>query len=270
MTAPEQAPSSSIVLATGNPHKVQELRALFAQFAADPSQTVPLIGLDLAMPPGQTPNEPKETGRTFEDNARIKALAYATQTGRVCLADDSGLEIDALDGAPGVISSHYSSHGRELGLSREARDSANNQLVLRNLEGLATERRSARFFCVMALAVPPGFQPSRLMPLVPPYHEQDALWGIESRLATALAQPDRAHVLLVATGEFKGRIGIPPRVPSGKRGFGYDPLFLVAPAFSQTSAEMLPEEKNHLSHRASAANQMHDLLVRSGIIAVAE
>ena len=108
----------TIVLATGNPHKVQELRAIFS--AAAPSlQNIKLIGLaDLRNGPFP---EPEEHGTTFAENARIKALSYATQIADpnlLCLADDSGLEIDALGGRPGVISSHYCTNGEERGMSR--------------------------------------------------------------------------------------------------------------------------------------------------------
>lgn len=214
-----------IVLATANPHKVDELRAIFA------AAGISVIGLnDLppeCVPPGGL-REPEETGTTFEANATIKALSYAAQTGRVCLADDSGIEIDALalpDGTPrpGVISSHYSTDGRETGLSRAERDAANNARVLRELEGVAPERRTARFVCVMALAGP-------------------------------------GKVLATTRGTFEGSIGTPPRVPAGANGFGYDPLFLVAPDFARTCAELPSEEKNRLSHRARAAEAMIRLM----------
>src|SRR5690606_10259410 len=100
--------------------------------------------------------EPPETGKTFEDNARIKALFYAERTGRVCLADDSGLEVDALGGAPGVISSHYATDGVETGASRAERDAANNARLLREMEHVPDEQRTARFVCVMVLAGPDG------------------------------------------------------------------------------------------------------------------
>ncbi len=142
-------PRDRIVLATSNPHKVEEMRALFAAggFA--------LVGLDeAARSAGVTLTEPAEVGQTFEENARIKAESYARQLGMVCLADDSGLEIDALGGRPGVISSHYCTDGREVGMSRAERDAANNARVLGELEGVAAERRGARFVCVMCVAGP--------------------------------------------------------------------------------------------------------------------
>ncbi len=205
-----------IVLATANPHKVEELRAIFAEAG------VPVIGL-MDLPGRERLVEPVEHGATFEENARIKTVSYARQTGRVCIADDSGLEVDALGGAPGVISSHYSTHGKETGLSRAERDAANNQRLLKELEGAPTERRAARFVCVMVLA------------------------GTEGIKATS-------------RGTLEGRIGVPGEVPRGGHGFGYDPLFLVAPDFSRTSAELSPEEKNRLSHRGTAARAMARLV----------
>src|SRR5690606_33319196 len=123
-----------IVLATANPHKVAELRDIFAAAGVEV--------LSLSEIPGGVPPEPTETGATFEQNATIKARAYARATGMVCLADDSGLEVDALEGAPGVISSHYSTDGLETGVSRAARDAANNERVLRELHNVPEHRRS--------------------------------------------------------------------------------------------------------------------------------
>ncbi|MBC7833648.1 MAG: hypothetical protein H7Y88_00925, partial [Phycisphaerales bacterium] len=193
-------PGSRLVLATANPHKVAELRALL--------RGPELLGLG-DLPGGPFP-EPAETGRTFEENAAIKAKTYARATGMVCLADDSGLEIDALGGAPGVISSHYCTDGREVGMSRAERDEANNGRVLRELAGVPAERRTARFVCVMCVARP------------------DGLIVVQSR------------------GTFEGRVGEPGGVPRGDYGFGYDPLFLMAPEFAQTSAELSTAEKNRL------------------------
>ena len=204
----------TIVLATANPHKVAELRAIFAS-------VVDVHILGLADLPGGAARftEPAETGATFEANARIKALSYAEQTGHTCLADDSGLEIDALGGPPprpGVISSHYSTDGRETNITRAQRDAANNARVLSELEGVPPERRSARFVCQICLALD-------------------------------------GRILHESRGTFEGRIGVPPAVPRGDNGFGYDPLFFVGPDFVRTSAEIPSDEKNRLSHRARAA-----------------
>jgi XTP/dITP diphosphohydrolase len=209
----------TIVLATANPHKVAELRAILG------SRGIDVLGL-ADLPGGATRfHEPDEHGSTFEANAEIKAFAYAEQTGRLCLADDSGLEVDALAGKPGVISSHYSTDGRETGLTRDQRDTANVARVLKELDGIPDEKRAARFVCCMCLVRPAG-------PHGP------------------------AAVLHRSRGACEGRIGVPPRVPAGPNGFGYDPIVLVAPALTQTVAELPTPEKNQLSHRARAAAQM--------------
>lgn len=206
---------STIVLATGNPHKVDELRAIFAAAGVE---GVRFLGLqDLPTPT----TEPYETGKTFAENSTIKALAYALQTNLPCLADDSGLEIDALQGRPGVISSHYYNDGHDDGKPREQRDALNNSRVLRELTEIPPEQRTARFVCVMALALPNNPIPA-----------------------------------VFTRGTFEGCIGIPPAVPRGHTGFGYDPLFLVAPDFIQTSAELSKDRKNALSHRGHAARAM--------------
>jgi len=208
-----------IVLATSNPHKVDELRAIFAEMGL---LEVELLGLADAAP--GTLREPEETGATFEENATIKAVAYATQLGRTCLADDSGLEIDALGGKPGVISSHYCSDGREMGMTRVQRDGANNRRVLRELDGVPEGSRTARFVCVMCLAEPSG------------------------------------RVLAMTRGTFEGRIGLPGDVPRGEHGFGYDPLFLLPAPDPRCSAELSPAEKNRRSHRGEAARRMGEHL----------
>ncbi|HEX2837300.1 MAG TPA: non-canonical purine NTP pyrophosphatase [Phycisphaerales bacterium] len=213
-----------IVLATGNPHKVDEMRAIFAREGLA-ALGVKIVGLK-DLPDPHRFHEPEEHGTTFEENATIKALSYAQQTGEWCLADDSGLEIDALGGKPGIISSHYCTDGVDTGMTREQRDAANNDRVLKELEGVPMEHRAARFVCVMVLTAPPATRGGSILPS------------------------------LLSRGVFEGRIGSPPRVPAGTNGFGYDPLFLVAPAFVRTSAEMPSDEKNAGSHRAAAARAM--------------
>ncbi len=205
----------TIVLATQNPGKISELQSLLQGSGID------LIGLDSF---NRDFSEPIEDGETFLDNATIKARAYAKATGMPCLADDSGLIVDALGGKPGVISSHYAFDGDEIGeaasLSREQRDELNCQRVLRELVGVADENRTARFTCTMVLADPSG------------------------------------TVLATTVGAFEGRIGQIGEVPRGEHGFGYDPLFLVAPGFERTSAQIEPSEKNAISHRGKAVKQM--------------
>jgi XTP/dITP diphosphohydrolase len=240
-----------ILIATGNPGKMRELRAILARHGVD------AIGLD-DLPPPRLP-EPAESGRTMAHNAAAKAIEYARMTERACIADDSGLEVDALGGAPGADSAHYATGGINTGRPRIERDRLNNEALLAALADVPRERRSARFVCVMALAAPPG-------PLA------DALASAASRLraAPALAGIDAsgpAGVRLLATtrGEVEGRIGLPGSpetggVPRGTGGFGYDPLFLVAPDFRRTSAELSPAGKNAISHRGRAASAMAAVL----------
>jgi XTP/dITP diphosphohydrolase len=134
-----------VLFATSNPHKLDEVRA-----AMKPSG-VEVLGLeDLAL---RTPmREPAETGRTFEENARIKAVAYARASGVMTLAEDSGLEVDALHGAPGVLSARYAG---AVG-TRAERDRANNEKLLREMRSVPERQRGARFVCAMCLARPDG------------------------------------------------------------------------------------------------------------------
>jgi XTP/dITP diphosphohydrolase len=206
MTSPTQ-----LLLATSNPHKLAEFRSIVDTLGRD----ISVIGLgDL---PAEGIDEPIEDGATFEDNARIKAIGYARQTGRWCVADDSGLEVDALNGEPGVNSARYSG----VDGSRETRDSANNAKLLEELANLPDEQRTARFVCVMALAIPDT--------------------GV----------PDGARVAAVTKGAYEGRIGHEAR---GANGFGYDPLLVLEDG--RTSAELSPEEKNARSHRGVASREM--------------
>jgi len=124
------------VVATANAHKVRELAALLDGLPVD------LV----ARPEGLA--MPEETGNTFLANARIKARAIAQATGEVALADDSGLEVDALGGDPGVISARYAGEG--------ASDADNNAKLLAELSGIHGPNRRARFRCVLALVAPDG------------------------------------------------------------------------------------------------------------------
>lgn len=219
-----------LVIATGNAHKVEEMRDILSGLLP---RTV-ILGLsDLPNRPASGWPEPTETGATFVDNASIKALAYARLTGEPCLADDSGLEIDALAGRPGVISSHYCTDGRETGMTRAERDRANNERVLRELATVPAQHRTARFVCVMALASPTSIAP-----------------------------------IATSRGTFEGRIGVPApaanAVPRGSHGFGYDPIFLLPSPDDRSSAELTPREKNDRSHRGSAARAMAELIRRRG------
>ncbi len=128
-----------LLLASSNPHKVQEVRAIMGPHGIE------VIGLDALK---DRPPEAVEDGRTFQDNARIKAVHYAKATGRMCLADDSGLEVDALGGEPGVRSARYAAASG----TRADRDAANNAKLRAQLRGVPTGRRTARFVCAMCLA----------------------------------------------------------------------------------------------------------------------
>ncbi|MBB48347.1 MAG: non-canonical purine NTP pyrophosphatase, RdgB/HAM1 family [Phycisphaerae bacterium] len=135
--------SNTILLATSNEHKLDEVRQILGPLGFT------VQGLDSV---GMAIPEPVEDGMTFEENARIKAVSYATAAGRISLADDSGLEIDALGGAPGIHSARFS--GVEG--SRSERDSANNRKMVSMLRELSEEGSPARFVCAMCLAAPDG------------------------------------------------------------------------------------------------------------------
>ncbi|HBS29303.1 MAG TPA: non-canonical purine NTP pyrophosphatase, RdgB/HAM1 family [Phycisphaerales bacterium] len=157
----------SLLLATANPHKVAEMQSIFAPLG--------ITVAPLSDAPGGPFPEPDEHADTFEGNARIKAVAYARMTGRWCLADDSGLEVDALRGEPGVHSAYYAGSDG----TRAERDARNNRKLLAALEGVPDKDRGARFVCVMALADP------------------------------------RGHIVATSRGEFSGRIAPAPRGSNG-------------------------------------------------------
>ena len=192
-----------LLLATSNPHKIEEIAAVLTPLGIDVEG---LVSLD------EIPREPVEDGDTFKANARLKAIGYAIATGRLCLADDSGLEVDALGGAPGIHSARYAGSGE----TRDERDQANNEKLLRELQDIPEDQRTARFVCAICLVDAEG------------------------------------KILAETRGEFPGLITDSPR---GTNGFGYDPL-LYLPDVDRTSAELSPAEKNARSHRGEAARQM--------------
>lgn len=194
-----------LVVATRNEGKVRELRRVFGELGVE------LVTLDEL----RDVPEVVEDRDTFEGNAAKKAVEVARATGLPALADDSGLEVDALGGAPGVFSARYA--------GEKATDVENNRELLEALAGEPPERRTARFRCVLAFADPQG-------PL-----------------------GDRVHL---AHGTCEGRIVASPR---GDNGFGYDPLFELE-GDGRTLAELRPEEKACVSHRARAAQRMRDFL----------
>ncbi len=132
-----------IVVASGNPHKVQEISAIFAQEGL--GEWVRFLSLSDVGGPFV---EPAETARTFQENARIKAVAYAALTHRMVLADDSGLQVDGLGGEPGVDSAIWAGeHG-----TREQRDARNNEKLMTVMRKVKEGDRAARFVCYMCLA----------------------------------------------------------------------------------------------------------------------
>ena len=193
----------TLVIATRNPRKLEEIAAILGPLG------IRTMALDDC---ADVPPVP-ETGETLEDNARTKALAYARATGEWTLADDSGLEVDVLDGRPGVRSSRWG--------GQDGNDRLNNETLMQALAAHPQETWTARFRCVMALAT-----------------------------------PDR--VLAVAEGACEGRI---TDQPAGSNGFGYDPHFYL-PDLGRTMAQIPPELKNRLSHRAQAISAMKQRLAQ--------
>jgi XTP/dITP diphosphohydrolase len=132
-----------ILLATSNNHKLQEVREILEPLG------VPVDGLDSL---DTTYTEPIEDADTFEGNAKLKAVGYAKATGIRCMADDSGLSVDALNGKPGVYSARFAGVGE----TRDERDKANNDLLLEMLVEVPANKRTARFVCAICVADPDG------------------------------------------------------------------------------------------------------------------
>jgi XTP/dITP diphosphohydrolase len=205
-----------LLVATHSAHKLAELRELLELEQAE------IVGLaDVGVD-----DEPDETGTTFETNARIKARFGARRTGLPTLADDSGLEVDALDGAPGVRTRRYA--------GPTATDTDNNAKLLAALGGLPPERRGARYVCVLALALP----------------------GPETG-------PNDAVPIRTVRGTTRGRISVEPR---GSGGFGYDPIFEPEgePPGGRTFGQWSAAAKNAVSHRGRAARRMTPILRELG------
>ncbi len=133
----------TIIFGSSNDHKVVEVQTILKPYR------IHLIGLDDYKQPLTTP---EETADTFEGNAQLKAISYAKQTGMICLADDSGLEVDALFGAPGIHSARWATPNGE----GAQRDQANNRKLIQQLLHIPVNQRAARFVCTMCLATPKG------------------------------------------------------------------------------------------------------------------
>jgi XTP/dITP diphosphohydrolase len=212
-----------LLVATRSAHKLRELRELLHLAHGE------LVSLeDLGIP-----GDPEETGATFRTNAAIKARFGARASGLPALADDSGIEVDALDGGPGVRTRRYA--------GEDATDADNNELLLRTLGGLPPERRGARYVCVLALALP----------------------GPERDMDGSAPGRRGALPMIFTRGTCRGRIATEPR---GTGGFGYDPIFEPRgePPGGRTLGLWTPAEKHAISHRAGAARRMAPRLASLG------
>jgi len=200
---------AELLVASRNVKKLAELRRILI---AARVTGITLVGLDEVAPFAEAP----ETAATFEGNALAKASDGAAATGMACVADDSGLEVDALHGMPGVLSARWSgAHGD---------DAANTALLLAQLSDVPEDRRGAAFVSASALVVPGGEE-------------------------------------TVVRGEWRGRIA---RTGRGDNGFGYDPVF-IPDGSARSSAELTPAEKDALSHRARALQQLLPALNRLAV-----
>lgn len=184
-----------LIIASNNKHKLVEIKQILGDFF-DEIVSMKEAGID---------HETVEDGTTFMENAIKKAREIAEISGCCAIADDSGICVDALGGAPGIYSARF--------CGRHGDDTANNRLMLEKMEGV--ENRKAHYTCAIALARPDGS-------------------------------------LTTAEGYMYGEIGYEEK---GANGFGYDPLF-VLPEYGMTSAEISPEEKNRISHRAAALKEL--------------
>ena len=192
---------AKLLIATNNAGKLREYTALLGDL---PVQLTTPQQEGIAL-------EVEEKGATFAENALLKARAYCAASRLPTLADDSGLEVEALGGAPGVYSARYAGNN--------ATDRQRYEKLLAELRGIPPAERTARFRCVIALVLPDGTEE-------------------------------------ITEGECEGVIIDTPR---GEHGFGYDPVFYM-PALGKTMAELPPELKNRVSHRARALMRMKPIL----------
>jgi XTP/dITP diphosphohydrolase len=224
----------TILVATRNAGKVREIAALLGEDGPEALRGISWRSLD-EVAPGEP--DPVEDQPTFAGNAALKARYWSKRTGLWTLADDSGLEVDALGGAPGVYSARYAAlqegiGNREQGTGRGdsgntdwkpvPQDAANNRKLIAALAGVTPERRTARFRCCLALA-------------------------------------DGERIVATSEGTIEGVIIDEPR---GSGGFGYDPHFLV-PSLGKTTAELSLAEKNRISHRGRALRVMRREIARA-------
>jgi XTP/dITP diphosphohydrolase len=202
---------NQLLIATNNKGKIKELHDLLKDTGI---QLVTPADIDLDL-------DVHEDGQTYAENASKKAIAFARASGLISLADDSGLEVDALGGAPGLYSARYgSTEGRKLS------DAGRRKFLLQNLND-KPRPWTARFHATIAVAIP------------------EPLW---SQAARRLQIQERTPGLHTFEGYCPGQI-VPEERGTG--GFGYDPIFLL-PELGKTMAELSMDEKNRLSHRARA------------------
>lgn len=192
----------TIVAASRNQHKISEIEAITQKFGMH------IISRDDA---GIPDFEIEEDGETFEENSFKKANEIMKICGKITIADDSGLMVEYLGGAPGVYSARFA--------GEDGNDAKNNEKLLNLLEGVPYKERKAKFVSVITMVFPDG-------------------------------------TYLSARGECEGHI---LESPEGENGFGYDPLF-VPDGYQRTFAQLLPEEKNQISHRAKALEELEKLL----------
>ena len=192
-----------VIFATGNQGKMKEIREILGDL------DIELLSLKDA----GIHADIVEDGKTFEENAQIKARTICNLTGEIVLADDSGLEIDYLNKEPGIYSARY--------MGEDTSYHIKNANLIKRLDGVEDEKRTARFVCVIAAVCPDGSE----------------------------------HV---TRGTIEGRIGYEEK---GENGFGYDPIFYV-PEYHCYSAELAPEEKNKISHRGKALEEMKTVLMK--------
>lgn len=211
----------TMIAATGNPEKMVEIRQILASSDID-LITMKDAGIDV---------EIVENGSTFEENALLKARAVAHSSGKMAIADDSGLVVDAMGGEPGIHSARWMGHDTSYDIkNREIirlvdEYCAREGIIQKNVhpgcgpDGTPGPLRSARFVCAVAVVWPDGKERT-------------------------------------ATGVLEGRIGTEQR---GTNGFGYDPIFFL-PEYGKTSGEIPREEKNRISHRGQAFRKIRDIL----------
>ena len=218
-----------IVLSSRNKKKIAELRTIFDLSGLKGIELLSLNEIKVF-------DDTEENGMSFEENSLIKAAVPASR-GYIGIADDSGLCVDALDGAPGIFSARYA--------GVESNDQLNNIKLLNDLRLSEFQDRSARFVCVVSCVIPARIG---LNMEVPPEYDV-------SELFPDIVGDSKAFCV---RGECPGFI---LDEPMGKNGFGYDPLFYI-PEKHKTFAQLLPDEKNEISHRGNAMRKFVDVLKR--------